>query len=817
MKITLNQKPLEVRFKRALKLVMAAALALAVSSCGGGNSTPMNPGVAPTIVTQPANQSVPTGQAATFTVVATGTGPLNYQWEKNGVAISGATTATYATPPATTADDGSQFDVVVSNSVRAITSNRVLLTVISVSAPVITTQPASQTVNAGQTATFAVVASGTAPLSYQWLKNGTVVPGATSASYTTPPTTTGDDGSQFDVVVSNSVLAISSNTVLLTVISAPAIVTQPTSQTVNAGQTATFVVVASGTAPLSYQWQKNGTVVPGATLASYTTPPTTTLDNGSQFQVAVSNSIGSITSNPATLGVNGLTSSVNVLTYHNDNARSGQNLNETVLTPQNVNTTLFGKLFSVPVDGSIYTQPLYLANVVVPGQGTHNVIYVATEHDSVYAFDADVTGSPLWQVSFIDPANGITTLTTSDVSCTAISPEIGITGTPVIDSTTGTLYVVARTKENGTFVQRLHALDVGSGSEKFGGPVTIQATVPGSGAGSVGGMLSFNPQLEGQRAALLLQNGLVYIGWASLCDITPFHGWLMAYDPQTLLQIGVESTTPNGTDGGIWASGSGPAGDGTSLFLATGNGTFRASTGDYGSSILKLDPPNATLISVLDYFTPYNYSTLNSADTDLGSGGVLLVDQPIGSSHQHLLFLCGKEGTLYVVDRDNMGQFNASGDLVLQSITNVNPGSWSSPAWWNDTLYLGGAAEPPTVIPDSLRAFTFDPISGTLTTTPTSLTAVLFSYPSPTPSVSANGDSDGIVWVLQENNYQNIKGQAVLFAYDATNLANLLYSSSQNSTRDNAGVSVKFGVPTIANGKVIIPGRNAVTVFGLLP
>src|ERR1019366_2378015 len=204
-----------------------------------------------------------------------------------------------------------------------------------------------------------------------------------------------------------------------------------------------------------------------ATLASYTTPPTTTLDNGSQFQVTVSNSIGSITSNPATLGVNGLTSSMNVLTYHNDNARSGQNLNETVLTPQNVNTTLFGKLFSVPVDGSIYTQPLYLANVVVPGQGTHNVIYVATEHDSVYAFDADVTGSPLWQVSFIDPANGITTLTTSDVSCTAISPEIGITGTPVIDSTTGTLYVVARTKENGTFVQRLHALDVGSGSDKL--------------------------------------------------------------------------------------------------------------------------------------------------------------------------------------------------------------------------------------------------------------------------------------------------------------------------------------------------------------
>ena len=284
----------------------------------------------------------------------------------------------------------------------------------------------------------------------------------------------------------------------------------------------------------------------------------------------------------------------------------------------------------------------------------------------------------------------------------------------------------------------------------------------------------------------------------------------MAYDPQTLAQVAVQAMTPNGNDGGIWASGSGPTGDGTDLFFATGNGTFDVGTGDYGSSILRLGPPSATLFPVLDYFTPYNYSTLNSADTDLGSGGVLLVDQPVGSPYEHLLFLCGKEGTLYVVDRDNLGKFNAGGDLVLQSVVGANSGSWSSPAWFNNTLYLGG-------IGDALQAFTFDPISGTISSSPSSQTSVLFTYPGVTPSISANGATNGIVWALLESNYQNDTADAVLYAYDASNLATLLYSSSQNPTRDNAGLSIKFGVPTIANGKVYVPARNAVTVFGLLP
>jgi hypothetical protein len=809
------------RYFRVICLsVLVTLTALIFFGCGGGSSS-SNPAAPPSIQTQPLDQSVIVGQTATFSVSASGAAPLTYQWQKNGVAISGATAASYTTPATVNSDDGSQFSVVVRNAAGSVTSGIAHLSVTaSAVVPTITTQPANQSVTAGQTATFSVVANGTAPLNYQWQKNGNAITGATAATYTTPPTTTADSGSQFAVIVSNIAGNVTSNSALLTVVSGnvpPAITTQPSNQSVTVGQTATFTVVANGTAPLSYQWQENGNAISGATSASYTTPPTTIADNGSQFAVVVSNIAGNVASNSATLSVNNLSNSINVVTWHNDNTRTGANLNETILTLQNVNTALFGKLFSDTVDGEIYTQPLYLANVNIPNQGTHNVVYVATEHDSVFAFDADAAGPPLWQVSFIDPANGITTLTTTDVSCTAIQPEVGITGTPVIDPASGTLYVVARTKENGSFVQRLHALDVTTGAERFGGPVVIQATVPGTGVGSVNGMLSFDPHLESQRSALFMQNGLVYVAWASLCDITPYHGWIMAYDPTTLLQNAAMATTPNGNEGGIWASGSGLAGDGNDIFIATGNGTFATSNSNYGTSLLRLHPPSNGTLSVADYFAPFNYSILNTNDVDLGSGGVVMVDQPTGSPHLHLLFICGKEGRLYVVDRDDLGQFNATADMVLQEFPNTNPGSWSSGVWWNNTYYLAGAAEPPTVNPDAIKAFTFDPFLGQLDYPAGSQTSHLFGYSPPTPSISANGATNGILWALDEGTFQNKTGQAVLYAYDATNLNNLLYSSNQNTARDAAGLSVKFAVPTITNGKVYVPGRNAITVFGVLP
>ncbi len=504
---------------------------------------------------------------------------------------------------------------------------------------------------------------------------------------------------------------------------------------------------------------------------------------------------------------------VNVTTYHNDNSRTGQNLNETILTTANVNTSGFGRLFSIPVDGFVYAQPLYLSNVTILNQGTHNVVYVATENDSVYAFDADsiagANANPLWHVSFLN--SGATTLSTSDVSCVDITPQIGITGTPVIDSAGGTLYVVARTKESGSFVERLHALDVTSGAEKFGGPVVIQASVPGSGPGSVNGMVSFNSQTQNQRTGLLLQNGMVYIAWGSLCDVSPYRGWIMAYDSQSLAQIAAAITTPSAVGGGIWESGSGLAADQFfNVYFATGDGTFDANSGgsDYANSIMKLGLPAGGNLPVSDYFTPYNYASFGSAD--LGSGGVLLLpDQAAGSAHPHLAVQAGKQGEIYLLDRDNMGHFNSSGNSqIVQDIPGALPnGEWSMPAWWNNNLYYGGKT-------DSIRAYAFNPTTESFSTTPSSISVKVFGYPGTTPSISANGTSNAILWALNNTTYASA-GPAALFAYNANNLASRLYSTGQNVTRDNPGPAVKFAVPTVANSKVYVGTQTLLSVFGL--
>src|SRR6266700_4028280 len=461
---------------------------------------------------------------------------------------------------------------------------------------------------------------------------------------------------------------------------APYIIAQPVNQTVTAGQTATFSVTAAGTAPLAYQWQKNGADISGATGASYTIPVTTTSDSGEQFRVVVSNSGGSVTSMPATLTVSAgqVASTVDVITYHYDNMRSGQNLNETVLTPLNVNSTMFGKKGEFMVDGKVDAQPLYLSQVTIGGQ-KKNVLYVATEHGSVYAFDADsingTTSAFLWKTSTL----GAGEITSDNRGCGQVSPEIGITATPVIDRSRNAIYVVAMSKTaGGTYFQRLHALDLSTGAELFAGPKAITATYPGTGDNSSGGNVVFDPKQYKERPGLLQTNGTIYTTWSSHCDIRPYTSWVMAFSADTLAQTSVLNLVPNGSDGGIWMSGTAPAADAAgNIFFLEGNGTFETtlnaqgfpSNADCGNCFVKIS--TGAGLKLVDYFTPHNTVAESSADLDLGSGGAILLPdvQDAGGVTKHLSVGAGKDAIIYVADRENMGKFNASTDQSYQEIS----------------------------------------------------------------------------------------------------------------------------------------------------
>jgi hypothetical protein len=518
-----------------------------------------------------------------------------------------------------------------------------------------------------------------------------------------------------------------------------------------------------------------------------------------------------------------LQAQVRVTSYHNDNSQSGQNTQETILTPANVNSNQFGKLFSVSVNGYVYAQPLYLSNVNI-GSGTHNVLYVATEHDSLYAIDAD-TGKVYWQVSLI-PSGGSTVNSGSDLACGDLVPEVGITGTPVIDTSTGTIYLVAKSKVNGSLIQYLHAIDVATSVEKFGGPMLIQATVPGTASDGNGTTVNFSPHFENQRAGLLLVNGHVVIGWGSHCDISPWHGWIMAYSASTLAQEAAFNTSADGRGNGIWMAGGGLATDSNgNIFFATGNGTWNGTT-DYGDSIVKLGPPSGGSFPVLDYFTPYNQSSLAGGDSDLGSGGLVLL--PALPSGRQLLTQMGKEGTMFVIDINKMGQYcvnevppcQGRDSNIVQEIPGATAGVWGTPAYWNGSVYWAGGT---SGVPDNLKAFSFNSNdSGLISTSPTSESSQTFSFPAPSLSISANGNVNGILWGLDNSGFGSTcsSGSAscqVLYAYDATNLANMLYNSSQApNNRDIPGAAVKFATPTIANGKVYVGSQLRVSAYGMI-
>ncbi|HTQ63006.1 MAG TPA: immunoglobulin domain-containing protein [Candidatus Solibacter sp.] len=796
---------------------LAGCAGLVTSSSSHSGSGP----VAPTIAGQPTNQSVTAGQTATFSVTVNGTAPFSYQWMKNSANISGATAGSYTTPVTTAADNGAKFNVLVSNSAGSVTSGMATLTVNAATvAPSITSQPTNQSVTSGQTATFSVTATGTAPLSYQWQKNSANISGATAASYTTPATTSTDNGAKFDVVVSNTAGSKTSAIATLTVGAAavaPTITVQPANQIVTAGQTATFSVTATGTAPLSYQWQMNASDITGATSPSFTTPVTTVADSGELFRVNVSNSVGTTPSNTATLTVNPgtSTSSIDVITYHYDNGRTGQNLNETALTPANVNSTKFGKLGSFSVDGKVDAQPLYLSGVTISGQ-SKNVLYVVTEHGSVYAFDADTvngaTATFLWKTSTLLAGE-----TTSDNrGCGQVSPEIGITATPVIDRTrgpNGAIYVVAMSKNgSGNYFQRLHALDLATGAELFGGPMTIQATYPGTGDNSSGGNVVFDPKQYKERPGLLQISGTIFTTWSSHCDARPYTSWVMAYNASTLAQTSVLNLVPNGSEGGIWMAGTAPAADSSgNMFFIVGNGDFDTSlnasglptNGNCGNCFVKLTTNGS--LKLADYFTPHNTVAESNADEDFGSGGgILLVDVTDSSGNtRHLSVGAGKDSIIYVVDRDNMGKFNSSTDQIYQEISGqLGGGVYSMPAYFNGTVYYGAVG-------DALKAFKVT--SAKLATNPSSQSTAHFAYPGTTPSVSANGTTNGIVWAVENGS------TGVLHAYDATNLTNELYNSNQAANNRDQFSDNKFITPMVANGKVYVGTPNSVVVFGLLP
>jgi len=603
-------------------------------------------------------------------------------------------------------------------------------------------------------------------------------------------------------------------------------------------------VVTSDVGGAGVSWTTTGGTLGNQTLTS------ATFSSGTpgSFTITATSNADHSQSASATIGVTDLAA---VTTYHNDLSRDGSNAQEYALTPSSVNSSTFGKLFSCPLDGAVYAQPLWVANVSIAG-GIHNVIFVATQHDSVYALDADggsgTTCTQFWKASMLDTAHGVPTGVTAnpvDPNDTSeigdISGEIGITGTPVIDANAKTLYVVSKSKEGSAYHQRLHALNLADGTEKVSPPkdITPAITVPGTadtGDASVGcsatsGNVPFCPLRENQRPGLVLANGIVYVTWASHGDISPYHGWVMGFDATTLALVSKFNASPNGRQSGIWMAGAAPAVDsGNNLYVITGNGDLNAGIGSYGDSFIKL----TSNLTVADWFSPFDQSNLDSNDLDLGSGGAaILVDLPLTSPFPHLIVGGGKgtgfDGELYVINRDNLGNFNSTSDtgIVVQEFP-LGSGIFATSAFWQNRLYIAATGR-------ALTAFDLDPATSLFNSTPSSRSATSYGFPGATPSVSSSGTVNGIVWAIDSSangkndpNPTRVAGPAVLHAYDATNLAVELWNSSQG-TGNTPGNAVKFTVPTVANGKVYIGTRGndstqgsgtvfgQLDVFGLLP
>ena len=523
----------------------------------------------------------------------------------------------------------------------------------------------------------------------------------------------------------------------------------------------------------------------------------------------MTNTAGNATSNSATLTVTAA-SSVDVLTYHNDIARTGANLNETVLTTSNVASSTFGKIGNFSVDAKVDAQPLYASNVSVPSNGSHNLLIAVTENNTIYVFDAD-SGSIVWQKSMLQSGE----TASDDRGCGQVSPKMGITSTPVIDRSrgpNGAIYLVAMSKNGSTYHQRLHALDLATGGELFSGPKEIQATFPGTGDNTDGTNVVFDPKQYKERMGLLVMNGVIYTAWASHCDFGPYTGWVMGHNADTLTPTSVLNVVPNGSLGAFWSSGGGVAADPQgNIYLLTGNGDFGTSLNasgfpsnkNFGNAFLKISTTGGQL-AVADYFEMSNGVSESNADQDLGSGGAMVLPNFTdgGGQTRHLVVGAGKDQNIYLLSRDNMGKFNSSSNNIYQQLSGALPGGiWSVPAYFNNQVYYGPVSH-------TLMAFTVS--NAKLSTSPSAQSNNSFGYPGTSPSVSANGTSNGIVWAVENSG-------ATLHAYNATNLNELYNSNQAANNRDHFGSGNKFITPTIVNGKVFIGTQNSVAVFGLLP
>jgi hypothetical protein len=716
----------------------------------------------------------------------------------------------------------------------------------------------TSTLPSGVTATF-----GTSPTSL----TSTLTLAVGNSATTGGPTTVTISGTSGTLTASTTVsLTITAANTVVTVTPSLAAVVVTT-------QTQLFTTTVTGNSNTQVTWSVDG-VAGGSTAVGtintsglYSPPATAGTHTVTATSVAVPASSGS-----ANIAVTDL---AGVFTHHNDLSRDGVNSQEYALTPQTVNTTTFGKLFSCPVDGAIYTQPLWVPSLSIAG-GVHNVIFVATQHDSAYAFDADASPCvSYWQVNLLDALHGGTSgessITWSDVgSCSGdIYPEVGVTGTPVIDPATNTLYLVSASvvsstvsgscpASQGTFYQRLHALDLATGNENFSAPIEISASVTGTGDG--GSQDVFNPQMENQRLGLALTNETVYIGWSSHEDQSPWHGWLIGYSVvnSALQQVAAFNSTPNSQAGGIWASGGAPAVDSSgNIYISTGNGEFDELPpppgSDYGDSVLQLAPvqgstSNGTGLNIADYFTPEDQYCLSGEDIDLGSGAPMIMPDQTSGPVPNLLVQIGKDGMVYLINRNSMGYYQSPpnsnnpscpepdvNSQIVQTFEGSPSGFYGTPAFWQNNLYFAGSLDGGEG--DYVKQFSFDATTGQFNSNWTSQSVHYFNFPGVTPSISAQGTSNGIVWALDESAYgyanQNAGsvncfsapqvppsacfGPAILFAYDATNLNDLWDSTMAANNRDQAGNAVKFVPPTVANGKVYVSTRTEVDVYGLLP